>query len=74
MKTTEVEVGAGRVPEKQQGNTSITSPPGKSGMGLSKNIVSTVLIVPNEQGRANDTNLSSGHSTCFWGQHYRMVY
>lgn len=45
---------------------SITSPPGKSGMGVSKNmdlsnIVSTVLLIPNGQGRANNTNLSNGH-------------
>lgn len=72
MKNMEVEYGAGLVPEKQQGDMSVTSPPGKSSMGVNKdmdlsNILSTALIIPNELGKDNDINLSNGHSTSFQG-------
>lgn len=38
MKNMDVENGAGHVPERQQGNTAITIPPGKSSMGVNKNM------------------------------------
>lgn len=50
----EVEDGAGLVPEKQQDNLSVTSPAGKSSMGVSKdmdlsNILSTAPVITNKQ-------------------------
>lgn len=38
MKNMDTEDGAGHVPERQQGNMAITIPPGRSSLGVNKNM------------------------------------